>query len=158
MNKQNKRKGFTLVELLVVIAIIAILATVSVVGYVGLTKKAKESNAKSELNQAKTLITAYGLTGDEIVASSTTYKFVYNTETANGYTLKAYTVSGGKDSDLTSLDEGVTLKTIFADDLDGLSGTFTVTFASSSNSIETIKYELDGVTATWTISNGNVDV
>ncbi len=40
MNK-NRKKGFTLVELLVVIAILAILAVVSVVGYTSFTKKAK---------------------------------------------------------------------------------------------------------------------
>lgn len=42
--KANKRKGFTLVELLVVIAILAVLATVSVIGYLSFTNKAKESN------------------------------------------------------------------------------------------------------------------
>lgn len=40
----RKRKGFTLVELLVVIAILAILASVSVVGYMGFTEKARRSN------------------------------------------------------------------------------------------------------------------
>ncbi|MBQ2804298.1 MAG: prepilin-type N-terminal cleavage/methylation domain-containing protein, partial [Clostridia bacterium] len=41
--KQTK-KGFTLVELLVVIAILAILATVSVVGYTAFIQKAHQSN------------------------------------------------------------------------------------------------------------------
>ncbi len=64
---QEKKKGFTLVELLVVIAIIAILATVSTVGYLGFTKQAKISNDLTELTQYKTLIT--GLTLDEKGAS-----------------------------------------------------------------------------------------
>ena len=35
----KKKKGFILVELLVVIAILAVLATISVVGYMGLQRK-----------------------------------------------------------------------------------------------------------------------
>ena len=38
---KNTKKGFTLVELLVVIAIVAILATVAIIGYTSFTKKAK---------------------------------------------------------------------------------------------------------------------
>ena len=54
MKKTNK-KGFTLVELLVVIAILAILATVAIVGYTSFTNKAHESNDRTlvaELNTA----------------------------------------------------------------------------------------------------------
>ncbi|MBQ9979280.1 MAG: prepilin-type N-terminal cleavage/methylation domain-containing protein, partial [Clostridia bacterium] len=42
--RNNKNKGFTLVELLVVIAILAILATVSVVGYTSFIESATVSN------------------------------------------------------------------------------------------------------------------
>ncbi len=55
MKKQIK-KGFTLVELLVVIAIIAILSVVSVVGYTSFTKKAKVSNDISLTNQLNTIL------------------------------------------------------------------------------------------------------
>ena len=44
----NTRKGFTLVELLVVIAILAILATVSVVGYTSFIAGAEQTAADSE--------------------------------------------------------------------------------------------------------------
>ena len=54
----QKRKGFTLVELLVVIAILAILATVSVVGYLAFTEKAKESNDISLTTQMNTVLQA----------------------------------------------------------------------------------------------------
>ena len=54
----KKRKGFTLVELLVVIAIVAVLATVSVVGYLGFTKQAKESNDISLTTQMNTILQA----------------------------------------------------------------------------------------------------
>ncbi len=55
-NIKNKKHGFTLVELLVVIAILAILASVSVVGYLSFTTRAKNSNAVTELTQARDLI------------------------------------------------------------------------------------------------------
>ena len=54
---KNSKKGFTLVELLVVIAILAILATVAVVGYTSFTDKAHESNDRTLVAQLnKTLI------------------------------------------------------------------------------------------------------
>ncbi len=49
--KKTNKRGFTLVELLVVIAILAVLATVSIVGYASFTKKAKISNDKSLITQ-----------------------------------------------------------------------------------------------------------
>ena len=82
MKKQNK-KGFTLVELLVVIAILAILATVSVVGYSQFTKKAKESNDNTELHQYATLLQAALVDGEEEVevgngGTKTSYKVIYS--------------------------------------------------------------------------------
>lgn len=52
--KNNKKKGFTLVELLVVIAILAILATVATVGYTAFIESAtvsNDENAAAQLNQ-----------------------------------------------------------------------------------------------------------
>ena len=51
---KNSKKGFTLVELLVVIAILAILATVAVVGYTSFTDKAHQSNDRSLVAQLNT--------------------------------------------------------------------------------------------------------
>ena len=65
--KNMKKKGFTLVELLVVIAIIAILATVSVVGYTAFLNKANESNALTEAAQVEEAIKADLLAGKDFV-------------------------------------------------------------------------------------------
>ena len=54
MNKA--KKGFTLVELVVVIAVIAILAAVSVGAYFGVTESAKNSKAEQEAKQFHTAI------------------------------------------------------------------------------------------------------
>lgn len=52
------KKGFTLVELIVVIAIIAILATVSVVGYSAFITNANQSKVDQELAQAENVLRA----------------------------------------------------------------------------------------------------
>lgn len=52
------KKGFTLVELIVVIAIIAILATVSVVGYSAFIENANQSKVNQELAQAENVLRA----------------------------------------------------------------------------------------------------
>lgn len=84
MKKQNK-KGFTLVELLVVIAILAILATVSVVGYSQFTTKAKESNDMTELHQYTTLIEAQLMDGEEVVKVGDT-EYTVKFDNTNGVT------------------------------------------------------------------------
>ena len=57
--RNNKMKGFTLVELLVVIAILAILATVSVVGYTSFIKSAHISNDENIAAQLNQFLAAY---------------------------------------------------------------------------------------------------
>lgn len=97
---KNKKKGFTLVELLVVIAILAILATVSVVGYLAFTEKAKESNDISLTTQMNTVLQANeaqnkaetmsdvvsqldeaGLGIEKLTPTSSGYSFVWDKET-----------------------------------------------------------------------------
>lgn len=97
---KNKKKGFTLVELLVVIAILAILATVSVVGYLAFTEKAKESNDISLTTQMNTVLQANeaqdkaetmsdvasqldeaGLDIEKLTPTSSGYSFVWDKET-----------------------------------------------------------------------------
>ena len=56
MNKKNNRKGFTIVELVIVIAVIAILATVLVPTFGNVIDNAKQTTIKQE---AKNLYTEY---------------------------------------------------------------------------------------------------
>ena len=56
--RNNKNKGFTLVELLVVIAILAILATVSVVGYTSFIESATVSNDENIAAQLNNFLVA----------------------------------------------------------------------------------------------------
>ena len=53
MKRHNQKRGFTVVELVVIIAVVAILAAVLIPTYVHLVKKSNEANAQIE---DKTLI------------------------------------------------------------------------------------------------------
>jgi prepilin-type N-terminal cleavage/methylation domain-containing protein len=55
-----KKRGFTLVELLVVIAILAILATVTTVGYVTFINNTNQQKADTEAAQIKKAIEVNG--------------------------------------------------------------------------------------------------
>lgn len=64
MKMRKFKKGFTLVELVVVIAVIAVLAAVSVGAYFGVTESAKQSNATTALKQAKDYYMMYTVDKD----------------------------------------------------------------------------------------------
>lgn len=53
------KKGFTLIEMMIVVAIIALLATIAIPNYVGFRKKAMTAEAKSNLGTLRTLEEAY---------------------------------------------------------------------------------------------------
>jgi prepilin-type N-terminal cleavage/methylation domain-containing protein len=65
--KRNNKKGFTIVELVIVIAVIAILAGVLIPTFAGITNKAKDSAALQEAtNVLKAYVADYAST-DEVV-------------------------------------------------------------------------------------------
>lgn len=57
------RKGFTLIELVVVIAVIAILSAVSIVSYVSITNKAKQSNDQQKVDQVNLSLASLEVSG-----------------------------------------------------------------------------------------------
>ena len=64
---KNTKKGFTLVELLVVIAIVAILATVAIIGYTSFTKKAEQAADQAAVSQMNTVLEAAQAGGEVVV-------------------------------------------------------------------------------------------
>ncbi|MDR2492690.1 MAG: prepilin-type N-terminal cleavage/methylation domain-containing protein [Coriobacteriales bacterium] len=65
--KKNRRKGFTLVELIVVVVILAILAAIAVPSLIGYIDKSSEAAAKSE---AVTVTTALQTASTDVYAST----------------------------------------------------------------------------------------
>ena len=63
MRKSNK-KGFTVVELVIVIAVIAILAAVLIPTFASLIQKANESNDIQAAKNMNTFLAAANVTGD----------------------------------------------------------------------------------------------
>ena len=123
----NTRKGFTLVELLVVIAILAILATVSVVGYTSFINRAEDSNAQTEAHQVQTTIQSYTISGQSYVLGTTVVTKTIqgdNPDTAD-VTEESYTknvtenVVVDKDGKLSHADAAEIAEN---DDLKGLNG------------------------------------
>ena len=108
----NTRKGFTLVELLVVIAILAILATVSVVGYTSFIERADKSAAETEIHQVETSVNASLMMREPIEIG-----VVKGTETKVyvgyvGTTITAYTiVTTGEGETATTTNTPITTDT-----------------------------------------------
>lgn len=55
----GNRRGFTIIELLVVVTIVGILAAITVVAYSGVQAEARDSTRKSDLNKLRTAISQY---------------------------------------------------------------------------------------------------
>ena len=64
MKKQNKKRGFTITELVVVIAVIAILSAVLIPTFSGIIKKSKESADQQAVRQMNTVLTQVVLEDD----------------------------------------------------------------------------------------------
>jgi len=94
MKKTNK-KGFTIVELVIVIAVIAILAAVLIPTFTSVTKNARKSAALQEATSALTVV----LTEEQGMLDSTkTYYF----EVKNNTETYWFTVNNGKLTETTA--------------------------------------------------------
>ena len=72
--KYNKKKGFTIVELVIVIAVIGILSAILIPTFVGVTKAAQEAALKSNLSNAYSMYAADAADG---VKDGTSDKIVF---------------------------------------------------------------------------------
>lgn len=95
MQKWANRKGFTIVELLIVVVVIAILAAITIVAYNGIQSRARISAVQSSASQASKKIAAYAITNNDTLptdlaalgitdANGTTYRYTYDTTPSPG--------------------------------------------------------------------------
>jgi prepilin-type N-terminal cleavage/methylation domain-containing protein len=104
--KRNNKKGFTIVELVIVIAVIAILAGVLIPTFSGIVKNAKKSAA---LQEARSIYTQYVAAVDaqvedvyiKVTDGSDTYYF----EVADGKMKEEPTTPEAGDKVITSVSE-----------------------------------------------------
>lgn len=147
MKKFSKKlkKGFTLVELVVVIAIIAILSAASVATYFGVTESARKSTSKSNAQQVAQLIYVEALS--ELDDSPINFG-------TDGLDLTYEKGSGeGKFADdvkfLTSYlhDNGI--------EIDGTKKSLTETEATTEKKVSSLTYTESGYSYTISFANRN---
>ena len=107
MNKKNNRKGFTIVELVIVIAVIAILASVLIPTFSGVVEKANKSKALQEVKSAYTATLAEVLSDNDSANDNSLDSVVVNytgfyIQITNGNA----TVVSGSDTATHTVDDG----------------------------------------------------
>ena len=142
---KKAKKGFTLVELVVVIAVIAILAAVSVGAYFGVTESAKTSQCTQE---AKSIHTAMVL-----IANDPAVEGVDIDEEGLKLGTIEYNDTASTIEDLLLAQTGIEYNVATADITEGTEEA-TIWFTTG----ETGKYSVAGKIATITWSTGNVVV
>jgi prepilin-type N-terminal cleavage/methylation domain-containing protein len=119
--KELNKKGFTLLEILIVVAVISVLATVAIAQYHGYRTRSYNTSAKSDLRTVATAQEAYYLetssyTGSLGTLTSTSYGVGISdgvvlpilSADSNGYTMQAYHPSGNLTYTLSSPGGNIT--------------------------------------------------
>lgn len=141
---RNNRKGFTIVELVIVIAVIAILAGVLIPTFAGVTKKANESKALQEAKNAYTADLA--LLNGQVEEDAEGAYYVKTTDTAakEGKTYYTTADNGATFTAATLTDNAFTAGTTYYEVEFELAGKFDVEGDS-----HTYEYKKNGYTCTY---------
>ena len=115
----NTRKGFTLVELLVVIAILAILATVSVVGYTSFIANADNTAAQTEAADVDNAILTNLTLNKYCKITGADSATIYVRRNGSSYDVSATVFDGTKEADYVAITNLAELATGLSLDADG---------------------------------------
>ena len=94
-SQNSNRRGFTIVELLIVVVVIAILAAITIVAYNGIQNRAKASAAQSAASQTAKKLAAYIVTHGDLFPDEITDSDLGLTSTNSSY---QYRVASDKKS------------------------------------------------------------
>ena len=145
---KKAKKGFTLVELVVVIAVIAILAAVSVGAYFGVTESAKNSKADQEAKQFHTALM--------LVVNDPDSGITFNKDSGLGGTLASFDTQIEKMSGLVYGVATISGSTVTITDEDGV--TEAGYYVVPAEDDKTVKYvSTDKLVRTITIATGDID-
>lgn len=131
---KKMKKGFTIMELVIVIAVIAILAAVLIPTFSNITENAKESAAMQE---ARNELTTYSvdhteaLTSDYVIESHGYYFLVDN---------GSFNATAADEGDITDINSGTEITVTVGDD------SYTVTITTESSKATKLNVNADGET------------
>ena len=130
--RKSSKKGFTLVELIVVLVILAILAAMLVPALTGYIKRARQ---EKDYQMAATVLTA--------AQSAATWQFSQASRSAT-----SFTISGG-----TSAGNGTTVMSLIGDASNKVSD---INFTANANGIITTgSVKINGYTYSWNAANAS---
>ena len=135
--KENKKKGFTLVELIVVLVILAILAALLVPALTGYIDKAKQKSIIAETRQV-------------VMAAQTLVDEEYGKVDVDADTIK---IEGGTPDAATTVVKKADIKTLAE-----VKGTIEDGCAVEKGKVTKIIYKSQGKTCTYTQSDNNYEV